>query len=110
MVSLNPDIVGNKVIIRACIMDSEMPYFFVWSLCIKRLVHHAVYCIILVLSLVLFMQSLYIPFIIYDIYLYIYIYLIVRLLFSTSHFISYFILVVFCLLTQSIPRTILPHL
>ena len=22
-----PDIVGNKVIIRACIMDSEMPYF-----------------------------------------------------------------------------------
>ena len=28
-----------------------MPYFLVWSLCIKRLVHHAVYCIILVLSL-----------------------------------------------------------
>ena len=40
-------------------MDSEMPYFLVWSLCIKRLVHRAVYCIILVLSLVLFMQSLY---------------------------------------------------
>ena len=34
-------------------MDSEMPYFLGWSLCIKRLVHHAVYCIILVLSLVL---------------------------------------------------------
>ena len=43
-------------------MDSEMPYFLVWSLCIKRLMHHAVYCIILVLSLVLFL--------IYDIYLY----------------------------------------
>ena len=26
------DIVCNKVIIRACIMDSEMPYFLVWSL------------------------------------------------------------------------------
>ena len=26
------DIVGNKIIIRACIMDSEMPYFFVWSI------------------------------------------------------------------------------
>ena len=39
------DIVGNKVIIRACIMHSEMPYFLIWSLCIKRLVHHAVYCI-----------------------------------------------------------------
>ena len=37
------------VIIRACIMDSEMPYFLVWSLCIKRMEHHAVYCIILVL-------------------------------------------------------------
>ena len=43
-----------------CIMDSEMPYVLVWSLCIKRLEHHAVYCIILVLSLVLLMQSLYI--------------------------------------------------
>ena len=40
-------------------MDSEMPYLLVLSLCIKRLVHLAVYCIILVLSLVLFMQSLY---------------------------------------------------
>ena len=38
------DIVGNKVIIyRTCIMDSEMPSFLVWSLCIKRLVHHEVY-------------------------------------------------------------------
>ena len=45
-------------------MDSEMPYFLVWSLCIKCLVHNAVCCIILVLSLVLFMQSLYIPFLI----------------------------------------------
>ena len=53
------DIVGNKVIIRACIMDSEVPYFLVWSLCIKRLVNHAVCCIILFLSLVLFMKSLY---------------------------------------------------
>ena len=53
------DIVCNKVIMRACIMDSEMPYFLVWPLCIKCLVHLAVYCIILVLSLVLFMQSLY---------------------------------------------------
>ena len=26
-------------------MDSEMPYFLIWSLCIKRLVHHEVYCI-----------------------------------------------------------------
>ena len=26
------DIVYNKVIIRACIMDLEMPYFLVWSL------------------------------------------------------------------------------
>ena len=29
----------NKVII---IMDSEMPYFLIWSLSIKRLVHHVV--------------------------------------------------------------------
>ena len=34
-------------------MGSEMPSFLIWSLCIKRLVHHEV------LSLVLFMQSLY---------------------------------------------------
>ena len=34
-------------------MGSEMPPFLVWSLCIKCLVHHEV------LSLVLFMQSLY---------------------------------------------------
>ena len=40
-------------------MGSEMSYFLIWSQCIKRLVHRAVYCIILVLSLVLFMQSLY---------------------------------------------------
>ena len=26
------DIVCNKVIIRSCIIDSEMPYFLVWSL------------------------------------------------------------------------------
>ena len=26
------DILCNKVIIRACVMDSEMPYFLVWSL------------------------------------------------------------------------------
>ena len=30
--ALHYDIVCNKVIIRACIMDSEMPYFLVWSL------------------------------------------------------------------------------
>ena len=34
-------------------MGSEMPSFLIWSLCIKRLVH------LEVLSLVLFMQSLY---------------------------------------------------
>ena len=26
---------------RACMMESEMPYFLI---CIKRLVHHAIYC------------------------------------------------------------------
>ena len=58
MASLIPDtsptlrIVCNKVIIRACIMDSEMPYFIVWSLSCSILY-------ILVLSLVIFMQSLY---------------------------------------------------
>ena len=52
------DIVGNKVKIRAGIMDSEISYFLVWSLCIKHLMHHVVYYIILVLSLVLFMKSL----------------------------------------------------
>ena len=25
-------------------MDFEMPFFIIWSPCIKRLVHHAVYC------------------------------------------------------------------
>ena len=61
--ALYKDIVGNNFIIRAYIMDSEMPYFFIWSLCIQHLVHHAVYCIIIVvLFLVFFLQSLYIPF------------------------------------------------
>ena len=27
---IKTDIVGNKVIIRACILDSEIPYFLVW--------------------------------------------------------------------------------
>ena len=53
------DIVGNKVIIyRACIMDSELPSFLIWSLCIKCLVHHEVYSVSWS-CLVLFMQSLY---------------------------------------------------
>ena len=42
--------------------------------------------------------------------MYIYMYHIVSLEDSTSDFISYFVLVVFRLLTQSIPVTILPHL
>ena len=29
------DIVGNKIIIRTCIMDSEMPYFLEWNLKVK---------------------------------------------------------------------------
>ena len=37
--------VANYVIIRACIMDLEMPYFLIWSLRVKRLVHHAVHYI-----------------------------------------------------------------
>ena len=62
------DFVANYVvIIIGLIMDSEMPYFLVWSLCIKRLVHHAVCCIILVLSLVLLCNP-YIPFLIYEIF------------------------------------------
>ena len=32
ILALHYDIVCNKVIIRACIMDSEMLYFLVWSL------------------------------------------------------------------------------
>ena len=42
-------------------MDSEMPYFLIWSLCIKRLVHHAVYlfCLLSILCN---------PFIIYEIF------------------------------------------
>ena len=45
--------------VRACIMVSEMPYSLILSLCNKCLVHHAVYCIyVLVLSHVLCMQSL----------------------------------------------------
>ena len=59
------DIDGNKVKIRACIMDSEMPYFLIWSLYIQRLVHHEVYGISrLVLSLGLFIKSLAVPFLI----------------------------------------------
>ena len=37
------DIVGN--IYRACIMDSDMLYFLISSLCIKRQVHRMVYFI-----------------------------------------------------------------
>ena len=59
--------VANYVIIRACIMDSEMPYFLVWSLCIKRLVHLAVHCIILS-YLLSFLCNPYIPFLIYEIF------------------------------------------
>ena len=59
------DIVCNNVIIRACIMESEMPSFGHY--------HQApgascgILYIILVLSLVLFMQSI-IPFLIYEIF------------------------------------------
>ena len=66
MVSLN---VRIKVIIRAYIMDSEMPYFLAWSLCIKRLVHHAVYCIIVVSSC-RFRAIPIIPFLLYENFLF----------------------------------------
>ena len=46
-------------------MDSEMPYFLIWSLCMKHLVHHAVYCI----SLSYLLCNPYIPFLInYEIF------------------------------------------
>ena len=41
-------------------MDSDLSYFLIWSLCIKRLIHHEGILYTLVLSLVLFIQSLYI--------------------------------------------------
>ena len=36
------DLVSNRVIMMACIMDSEMPYTFSFGHCIMRLVHHKV--------------------------------------------------------------------
>ena len=56
---------GNKDIIRACIVDSEMLYFLMWSLCIKLLVHHEVYCMFW--SYLLFFYAIpIIPFLIYE--------------------------------------------
>ena len=49
---------------RAFIMISEMPFFLIWSLCIKRLVHHDVYCIFLS-CLLSFLCNPYIPFLNY---------------------------------------------
>ena len=61
--------VANKVIRRACIIviDSEMPYFLIWSLCLKNLVHHAVHCISLS-CLFSVLCTPYIPFLIYEIF------------------------------------------
>ena len=61
-------IVGNKVILRAYIMNSEMPYFLVRSLCIKRLVHLAVYCISWSCLLFFYYAIPIIPFLIYEIF------------------------------------------
>ena len=50
-------------------MDSEMPYSLVRSLCIRHLMHHAVYCIILVLSRPFYaIPIIIIPFLIYEIF------------------------------------------
>ena len=58
-------------------MDSEMPYFLIWSLCIKRLVHHEVYCIFwscllsfLCISYVHTYVYIYIPFLLYEFFIY----------------------------------------
>ena len=53
-------------------MDSELPYFLVWSLCIKCLVHHEVYSVSWS-CLLSFLCNPYIPFQIYDLLVYIYI-------------------------------------
>ena len=65
LIHLNYDIVCNEVIIRACIMDSEILYHLVTI--IKRLVHHAVYCISLS-CLLSFLSNPYILFLIYEIF------------------------------------------
>ena len=52
------DIACNKVIIRACIMESEMPYFSFGHYHQAPGASCGILYIILVLSLVLFMQSL----------------------------------------------------
>ena len=48
-------------------MDSELPSFLVWSLCIKCLVHHEVYSVSWS-CLLSFLCNPYIPFIIYEIF------------------------------------------
>ena len=59
-------------------MDSELPSFLVWSLCIKCLVHHEVYSVSWS-CLLSFLCNPYIPFQISEIfYLLVYIYYIVR--------------------------------
>ena len=56
-------------------MDSELPSFLVWSLCIKCLVHHEVYSVSWS-CLLSFLCNPYIPFQIYEIfYLLVYIYI-----------------------------------
>ena len=56
-------------------MDSELPSFLVWSLCIKCLVHHEVYSVSWS-CLLSFLCNPYIPFQIYEIFfLLVYIYI-----------------------------------
>ena len=52
----------NMLYDRACIMDSEIPYFLVWSLCIMR---YTVYIWSYLLS---FLCNPYMPFLIYEIF------------------------------------------
>ena len=50
-------------------MDSEMPYLLIWSLRIKCLVYHAVYCMSLSCLLLILCNpynNIIIPFLIYD--------------------------------------------
>ena len=56
-----------------------MPYFLIWSLCIKCLVHHAVYCISLC-CLLSFLCNPYIPFLIYKMF-----HLLVKLMVATKN-------------------------
>ena len=53
-------------------MDSELPSFLVWSLCIKCLVHHEVYSVSWS-CLLSFLCNPYIPFQIYEFFIYLYI-------------------------------------